>query len=90
MPDLRELYQEVFDPAWHPGSCRMRPGSNLALTWITAQHKPRHRSIEKESDRPHLSQKTLDPSAGLETYAHTVTKSWRRGSHPPKLLGVLV
>ncbi len=19
MPDLRELYQEVFDPAWHPG-----------------------------------------------------------------------
>ena len=74
MPDLRELYQEVFDPAWHPGSCRMRPGSNLALTWITAQHKPRHRSIEKESDRPQLAEKTQDSGAGPETFARTVRK----------------
>jgi len=87
MPDLRELYQEVFDPAWHPGlmsdAAKLQLGFDLALTWITAQHKPRHRSMEKESDRPHLCQKTLDlPGAGLETFAHTVTKSWRRGSHP--------
>ena len=91
MQDLRELYQEVFDPAWHPGlmsdAAKLQLGFDL--DYGTTQ-VPRHRSIEKESDRPHLSQKTLDPGAGLETCAHTVTKSWRRGSHPPKLLGVLV
>jgi hypothetical protein len=31
--------------------------------------------MEEESDRLHLAQKTLDLGAGLETFAHTVTKS---------------
>ena len=33
-----------------PASCRMRPSSSLASTWITAQPKPRYLSMEKESD----------------------------------------
>jgi len=31
--------------------------------------------MEKENDRSHLAEKTLDLCAGLETFAHTVTKS---------------
>ncbi len=46
-----------------PASCRTQPSSSLASTWITAQHKPRHRSMEKESDRPPLAEKTVDSGA---------------------------
>ena len=58
-----------------PASCRTQPSSSLASTWTTAQHKPRHRSMEKESDRPQLAEKTTDFGAGPETFAHTVTTS---------------
>ncbi len=51
----------------------MRPSSSLASTWITVQRKPRRGSTEKESDGPHLAEKTLDLGAVLETFAHTVT-----------------
>ena len=54
-----------------PASCRTQLSSSLASTWITAQHMPRHRSMEKESDRPQLAEKTLDSGAGPETFACT-------------------
>src|SRR5882724_10286464 len=49
-----------------PASCRMRPSSSLASTWITVQRKPRRGSTEKESDGPHLAEKTLNLGAALE------------------------
>ena len=53
LPGVKEVHVEVvFDPPWHPGLCRMQPSSSLASTWITARHKPRHRSMEEDSDRP--------------------------------------
>jgi hypothetical protein len=58
-----------------PASCRMRPSSSLASTWITARLKPRCRSLEKENDGLHLAEETLDLGAVLETFAHTVTTS---------------
>jgi len=71
LPGVKEVHVEVvFDPPWHPGSCRTQLSSSLASTWITAPHKPRHRSMEKESDRPQLAEKTLDFGAGPETFAH--------------------
>ncbi len=75
LPGVKEVHVEVvFDPPWHPASCRTRPSSSLASTWITAQHKPRERLIEKESNHPHLAQKIPDLGAGLETFACAVTK----------------
>jgi len=38
--------------------------------------------MEKESNRPHLAQKTLDPGAGLETFVNTATKSAESGFAP--------
>jgi hypothetical protein len=74
-----------------PASCRTRPSSSLASTWTTAQHKLRRQCMGKESNRPHLAQKALDFDAGLaRNIPHTVTRSVRRGSGSPKLLGVLV
>src|SRR5438309_9897237 len=71
-------------------SCRLRPSSSLASTWITARLKPPRRSMEEDSDRPHLAHKILDPGAGQK---HSSTRSRRpqhRGPRSPKLLGVLV
>ena len=74
LPDVKEVHVEVvFDPLWHPG---LMSGVDKLLpsTWITVQHKPRRGSTEKESDGPHLAEKTLDSGAGPETFARTVTK----------------
>ena len=42
MQDLRELYQEVFDPAWHPGlmsdAAKLQLG--FGLDYGTAQASP--------------------------------------------------
>ena len=78
MPDLRELYQEVFDPAWHPGlmsdAAKLQLGFDL--DYGTTQ-VPRHRSIEKESDRPHLSQRTLSRrrARNIRPHGHEVVAS---------------
>src|SRR2546427_4519922 len=73
-----------------PGSCRMRPSSSLASTWITVQDKPRRGSTGKESDGLHLAEETLDLDAVLEAFAQAVTTPVSRGSRSPKLRGVLV
>src|SRR5258708_13351568 len=53
-----------------PASCRTQLSSSLVSTWITAPHKPRHRSLEKESDRPQLAEKALDSGAGRDIRPH--------------------
>jgi hypothetical protein len=47
-----------------------------------------HRSMEKESNRPQLAEKTADSGAGLETSRPRSPRY--RGLRSPKLLGVLV
>jgi hypothetical protein len=43
----------------------------LASTWIPAwQHTPRHRSMEKESDRPQLAEKPWIPARARDIRPH--------------------
>src|SRR5439155_24829714 len=47
-----------------PASCRTQLSSSLASTWITTPHKPRRRSMEKESDGPQLAGRPWIPAQG--------------------------
>src|SRR2546427_7048649 len=55
--------------------CDATDVSSLASTWITAPHKPRRQSMEKESDCRHLAGKALDSGAGprdIRPHGHEV------------------